>query len=459
MIHFSYLVLLFSILFTSKISGLHLIKILSQDSIRSIIIQQENLKDDPDSPKVILTKVKFLNLPGESLTLDKEISETEKIELAYNQNDIRFEYVGLYSGEPKQYNYSYMLENYNDNWIDAGTQRNATYTNLDPGEYIFRVKVINSDGNGNESEVFIKVIIKPPWWATWWAYAMFCLIGCGLIFAVWRVDLNRRLKDLKLKESQLRAEASEAKSRIIQAENDRRTQELEQAHQLQLSMLPKQVPQLPGLDICAYMKTASEVGGDYYDFHLADDGTLTVAIGDATGHGLDAGMMVAGTKTLVQSLCATSDLNKIINLLNKNLSILKLQPMYMALRILRIRDYYVEAVGAGMFPFLFYEREARIIKEVESTGPPLGVFPQFNYTSYKFNISAGDVILLMTDGFTERFNEQKEMLGDDNAKNILMEVAGESANNIIERLVKECKLWGGDRPQDDDVTFVVIKMK
>ncbi len=74
--------------------------------------------------------------------------------------------------------------------------------------------------------------------------------------------------------------------KFLQLENDRKTKELEEARQLQLSMLPKTLPQLPHLDIAVYMKTATEVGGDYYDFNVGMDGTLTVVIGDATGHGM-----------------------------------------------------------------------------------------------------------------------------------------------------------------------------
>ena len=74
-------------------------------------------------------------------------------------------------------------------------------------------------------------------------------------------------------------------------------------------------------------------------------------------------------------------------------------------------------------------------------------------------LSKGDIILLMTDGFTERFNMNNEMIGDKRAKEILVETAGETADKIIERFVKESDEWGGDRPQDDDSTFVVIKIK
>jgi serine phosphatase RsbU (regulator of sigma subunit) len=271
------------------------------------------------------------------------------------------------------------------------------------------------------------------------------------------VDLKKQLvtvKELSQKELEQKLRAQKAES-----ENERKTKELEQARQLQLSMLPKEIPCLPNLDIAVYMKTATEVGGDYYDFYMDDNETLTVSIGDATGHGLDAGMMVTATKSLFQSLAPTQKLTETISLLNKNLLSLHLQPMYMTLRILRIKDYSMEAAGAGMYPFMIYEKATSTIKEVESTGPPLGNFPQFNYTSHKFELSKGDVILLMTDGFTERFNIKNEMIGDKRAKEILVETSEESAGNTIERFVKESDEWGGNRPQDDDATFVVIKIK
>jgi len=272
-------------------------------------------------------------------------------------------------------------------------------------------------------------------------------------------DININLKKQLVAVKELSQKELEQKLRAQKAEdeNERKTKELEQARQLQLSMLPKEIPCLPNLDIAVYMKTATEVGGDYYDFYMAEDETLTVTIGDATGHGLDAGMMVTATKSLFQSLASTPELTETINLLNKNLLSLKLQPMYMTMRILRIKDYSFEAAGAGMYPFMLYEKAANVVKEVESTGPPLGYFSQ-NYTSHKFNLSKGDVILLMTDGFTERFNINNEMIGDERAKEIFLETAGEPADKIIERFVYEGDKWGGERPQDDDTTFVVIKI-
>lgn len=107
---------------------------------------------------------------------------------------------------------------------------------------------------------------------------------------------------MRAEAAELQAKAAEAQAIVMQAENDRKTEELEEARQLQLSMLPKELPALQNLDIAVYMKTATEVGGDYYDFNVSIDGTLTVVLGDATGHGMKAGTMVTTTKSLFNVL-------------------------------------------------------------------------------------------------------------------------------------------------------------
>jgi sigma-B regulation protein RsbU (phosphoserine phosphatase) len=89
---------------------------------------------------------------------------------------------------------------------------------------------------------------------------------------------------------------------IIAEDNERKTQELEEARSLQLSMLPQQPPALPYLDVAMTMSTSAEVGGDYYDYKLHDSGDITLVIGDATGHGLKAGIVVATVKSYFQTL-------------------------------------------------------------------------------------------------------------------------------------------------------------
>ena len=113
-------------------------------------------------------------------------------------------------------------------------------------------------------------------------------------------------------------------------------------------MLPKELPQLPHLEIGVFMKTATEVGGDYYDFKLHDDGTLTAVIGDATGHGMQAGTMVAATKSLFNAL---ADEPKLIEFLKKGTKAIKamgLKKMFMALTIAKFQDHHMQIAAAGI---------------------------------------------------------------------------------------------------------------
>src|SRR5262249_48274780 len=135
----------------------------------------------------------------------------------------------------------------------------------------------------------------------------------------------------ELRESALRAEAAEAQARAIESENQRRALELEEARQLQLSMLPRSAPKVAQMEIATYMKTATEVGGDYYDFHLSDDGTLTVAIGDATGHGLKAGTVVTATKSLFEALAHQPDITHIFRQASCSLKRMNLRSLFMAM--------------------------------------------------------------------------------------------------------------------------------
>ncbi len=139
--------------------------------------------------------------------------------------------------------------------------------------------------------------------SVFWRRALFVLAVAGILFLIRRVELGRMKQRTLLRESELRTLAAEAQVRAIEAENARKSQELDGARRLQLSMLPQQMPDDPSLEMAVVMRTATEVGGDYYDFRRLDDGRLVIAVGDATDHGLKAGTIVSVTKGLLWSAC------------------------------------------------------------------------------------------------------------------------------------------------------------
>ncbi|HZS09472.1 MAG TPA: SpoIIE family protein phosphatase [Blastocatellia bacterium] len=262
---------------------------------------------------------------------------------------------------------------------------------------------------------------------------------------------NTRLIERMIEDARRRQE--------LEAENEQRARELEEARQLQLSMLPRSVPQLPHLDIAAYMKTAAEVGGDYYDFHLADDRRLTIAVGDATGHGLKAGTVVTATKGLFNELACEPDLTEIFRRSSRALRRMNLRGLYMAMALLRVEDHRLTVSAAGMPAILIHRARGGAVEEILLRGMPLGSVRDYEWRQQTVELLPGDVVMAMSDGFTERFNERREMYDEERARALLAEVAGQSPQEIISHFVRAGEEWAGCRPQDDDVTFVVLKVK
>ena len=260
--------------------------------------------------------------------------------------------------------------------------------------------------------------------------------------------------------SQLALEREQEKARfaIVEAENERRAKELEDARQLQLSMLPKELPVIPNLEIAAYMKPATEVGGDYYDFHVGADGTLTVAVGDATGHGLKAGSVVTATKSLFNAFAGDADISNTLSCLSQALKKMNLRGLFMAMTMLKVKDGEINLSIAGMPSVLIYRSENNRVEEIAIRAMPLGSFAKTNYRQQQILLGKADVVVVMSDGFPEMFNPENEMLGFDKATEILPTIAANSPQEIINELVKVGEDWASGRPQDDDVTFVVLKI-
>jgi serine phosphatase RsbU (regulator of sigma subunit) len=256
-----------------------------------------------------------------------------------------------------------------------------------------------------------------------------------------------------------RAKDEEIARLRLEADNARKTQELEAAHNLQLAMLPKEIPMLPHLDIAVYMKAATEVGGDYYDFDLARDGTLTVAVGDATDHGAKAGTMVAVTKGLFHELADNPDPRQVFEKYTCAFKRMHLGQLYMAMTLAKIKDHKMITAAAGMPPTLIYRAATRGVEEVALKGMPLGGFSQFPYQQQEIDLHGGDTIVLMSDGFPERFNDKGEILDYPRAKEIFAEVGDQAPQKIIDHFTRASEAWAKGQPQEDDVTFVVLKVK
>ena len=400
-------------------------------------------------PDIDITQFKISNEvvhpASKNSPLTKSILDTKQITLAYDQNNISFDFAAIHFSSPSKNKYAYRLDGFDKKGWIYDNRRFANYTNLPPGHYVFRVIGSNSDGIWNKTGASIKITILSPWWRTWWAYTFYIFAFVGILGGARKFELDRR----KEKENK----------RILQLENKRKTEELEEARKLQLSMLPRDVPQLPNLDIAVYMQTATEVGGDYYDFAVGLDGTLNIALGDATGHGMQAGTLVTIMKGIFTLEAGKSDVIPFFNKSVEAIKEIKLGRLMMAFVFLKIKDSQLSLANAGVPPVYIYRKEKNEVEEIDNKGMPLGAISNYPYKETKTELNKGDVIFLLSDGFPELSNNKKEVYGYERVKNIFKDVSGYSAEEIIEKLKNAVGDWSGGKVPEDDVTFVVIKMK
>ena len=149
--------------------------------------------EEEDTFPVIISNLDYYN--GKD-RIRKDITGLNETELYYNQNVFNINFASSDFRNPDKKNYIYKLDGFDKNWIVSGNSNEAVYTNLNPGEYIFRVKTINPSGNENQTESSFTIVIKPPFWKTWWFYliCVFVLISAIVIIQNYRV--RKRVRDL-----------------------------------------------------------------------------------------------------------------------------------------------------------------------------------------------------------------------------------------------------------------------
>lgn len=157
----------------------------------------DKLPMNPNPPLVVLTSVKIFaeeKTPGSVITASSEGHQT--LRLRYDQNFVTFQFAALDFHVPENNQYRYKLEGVDKNWIANGTRREAVYTNLEHGEYVFRVRAANNDGVWNMEGLTLHVVILPPWWATWWFRLILIFAVLGALLAVLQT-YRRRIQRLQ----------------------------------------------------------------------------------------------------------------------------------------------------------------------------------------------------------------------------------------------------------------------
>jgi sigma-B regulation protein RsbU (phosphoserine phosphatase) len=240
---------------------------------------------------------------------------------------------------------------------------------------------------------------------------------------------------------------------------------LDVAMEVQQRLLPATAPKVPGLDVAGHSTYCDETGGDYYDFLVLDKAApdqVLVALGDVTGHGVAAALVMAGVRAVLRDRAvASGDLAELMSRLNTSISADHGGDRFMTmhLSVIDSRARTMRWVSAGQDPVIVFDPAANSFTEVGEGDLPLGVVDD---TQYREQISPvfrpGQILFIGTDGVWEMPNAKGEQYGKDRLRQVIRECAARSADEIARSVRERLTAFRGDVKSVDDVTFVVVKV-
>ena len=391
----------------------------------------DSIKDNSKPPVVI---IQSLTKKDSVLHIESTNSPLEYT-IKYDENNLSFDYVAFNFRDALHNKYAYKMEGYDEDWIYVGSRRFASYNNLREGTYTFRVKAANNDGIWNEEGAKMVIHILPPPWRTWWAYLIYFISSITFIYVFSKYREKQQFKKL---------------------ENERKNSELAAAKDLQERLLPKTLPVIKNLDIAGYLRTSTEVGGDYYDFFEQPDGSLYAICGDATGHGTPSGMLVSITKAGIIGLPQMSP-KDMLHELNRVVKKVDLGILRMSLNIALVKDNQITLSSAGMPPYFIYRAATKTAEEIQLSGVPLGSFNDVHFDQTTTAFNQGDILVIISDGLPEAPNLAGELFDYQKLQDLITTYGNKTAQEVIDQLMIEADAWLSGNHNPDDITLVVIK--
>ena len=356
--------------------------------------------------------------------------------LPFSKNNLMFEVAYPVFGNESKTTFSYWLEGQDSSWSNFVSDFKKEYTNLKEGNYKFHVRAKDASGEVSE-EGIVEFKISPPWYRTFWAYGLYLLtlVFCFIQFGKYQ-----------------------AKKSFLKAENERKNSELAAAKDLQNRLLPKTLPVIKNLDIAGYLRTSTEVGGDYYDFFEQPDGSLYAICGDATGHGTPSGMLVSITKAGIIGLPQMSP-KDMLHELNRVVKKVDLGILRMSLNIALVKDNQITLSSAGMPPYFIYRAATNTTEEIQLSGVPLGSFNDVHFDQTSTTFNSGDILVIISDGLPEAPNLAGELFDYQKLQDLITTYGNKTAQEVIDQLMIEADAWLSGNHNPDDITLVVIKHK
>jgi ligand-binding sensor domain-containing protein/serine phosphatase RsbU (regulator of sigma subunit) len=400
----------------------------------------ERIGENTHIPPVVITGFKIFNRPvpvAEDSPLKAPITEVDHIELSHGDSTFSFEFAALDYTDPAKNRYKYKMEGYDKDWIELGNKHDITFTNLPPGEYVFKVQGSNNDGWWNEAGASLKVTITPSFWQTWlFQLGLLAIILAAIIFIY-----RGRLKHVKMKT------------------------ELKTAHDAQMSIMPQTSPRVKGLDIYGVCRPAYSVGGDFFDYIEPgqDENKIYIAVGDVSGKAMDSAMTAVMTSGMVHSKASDSlSVSRILNHVNQLVHLKTSKKVFTALCLASIDTAGQEMVftNAGLpEPVLKRDNAIQFLRS-EGSRLPLGASRGTFYGERFVSLKPGDMLVFYTDGVTDAMTAAGQYYGAINLANLLAETptSGLSARRVVEIIIENVVKFSEGMDPHDDITVAVVKV-
>jgi predicted ester cyclase len=241
-------------------------------------------------------------------------------------------------------------------------------------------------------------------------------------------------------------------------ERERIGQELRLARSIQQASLPKEVPTIEGWQISPLYRPAREVGGDFYDFHLLSEGHVGLVVGDATGKGVPAALVMSSTRSMLRALArASNSPGEVLEQIN-DLLVTDIPPNMFVTCFYAILDpksgHLVYANAGHDLPYV--RRREGDCEELRARGMPLGLMPEMNYEENEITLQASEAALFYSDGLVEAHNPKGEMFGFPRLQVLVAEHGEEKS--LEETLLEELYSFVGEGwEQEDDITLLTLR--
>ena len=424
-------------------------------------------REDTMAPRL---SIKAIDISGVAYEPD------EAIKLKYGKYRVRIDFVGINFNNPEQVSYQFMLENFDEDWSQVSDLSYAFYGRVEDGDYTFKVRACDGNGNCSTEPLSFDLSVKIPIWKAWWFVVSIVALVLTIIFVVFKIrernqkaiqEYLQRQLDERTREVVQQKEEIEVKNRDI-------TDSLNYAQRIQASILPpikKLHDTFSGSFV--FYQPRDIVSGDFYWYEQVDPNRFIVVCADSTGHGVPGAFMSMIGTTLIKDICLRAGItkpsqvlttldNEVREALNQNVETSGSNDgMDIIVAEVDMRTNKI-IISSAMRPVIIYSGGEQIyVKGSRSSiGGQLDEDRvEKDFIDQEFQLKKGDIVYMFSDGYPDQFGgplgRKFKMV---RLKNLLRDIHDKPMDEQYNYIKSNFFLWKEDLEQVDDVLFMGIRI-